>query len=42
MLAYFEHMILGKETIRQRVSALLGEFPEIDKVAMGFPRDLTE
>lgn len=39
MLAYFEYTILGAHTIRERIKELLGEFPAIDKYAMGFPRD---
>lgn len=40
MLAYFEYVILGAETIRTRLSDLFKEFPLIDKIAMGYPREL--
>ena len=40
MLAYFEYMILGTETIRMRISKLFKEFPLIDKIAMGYPSEL--
>ena len=40
MLAYFEFIILGEETIRSRISDLFVQFPDIDKLAMGYPREL--